>query len=78
MSKPAKIKTNENDVPHEQEQPTEPLSEEAQRQQVYQISANRGRAKHKMRYVERSLEDTGDCRLCVGAIRPEEEDTDPS
>ncbi|RUO46500.1 hypothetical protein [Pseudidiomarina donghaiensis] len=53
-------------------------NDDEKRQQVYQISANRGRAKHKMRYVERSLEDTGDCRLCVGAISPEDEDTEQS
>lgn len=76
MSKPTKA--SENDVAPNYEQPNAPSSDEAQRQQVYQISVNRGRARHKMRYVERSLEDTGDCRLCVGAIRPEEEDTDPS
>ncbi|MBR9907999.1 MAG: hypothetical protein GYB30_08075 [Gammaproteobacteria bacterium] len=55
-----------------------PQSDDEKRQQVYQISANRGRAKHKMRYVERSLEDTGDCRLCVGAISPEDDDTEQS
>lgn len=48
------------------------------RQEVFQISANRGRARHKMRYVERSVDDTGDCRLCVGAISPEEDDTESS
>lgn len=55
-----------------------PQSDDEKRQQVFQISANRGRAKHKMRYVERSLENTGDCRLCVGAISPEDDDTEPS
>lgn len=53
-------------------------NDDKQRQQVYQISANRGRARHKMRYVERSVEETGDCRLCVGAISPEENDTEKS
>lgn len=55
-----------------------PQSDDEKRQQVYQISANRGRAKHKMRYAERSLEDTGDCRLCVGAMSPEDDDTEQS
>ncbi len=37
-----------------------------QRQRVYQVSANREHASHKLRYVERSAPTTGECRLCVG------------
>ncbi|PWW14397.1 MULTISPECIES: hypothetical protein [Pseudidiomarina] len=47
-----------------------------ERHRVYQVSANRGRAKHKMRYVESMIadEDSGDCRLCRGALAPNDED----
>lgn len=55
---------------------TEPSSETDKRQRVYQISANRGRASHKLRYVESSSAETGDCRLCVGALSPEDVPTD--
>lgn len=39
------------------------------RQEVYQVSANRGRGKHKLRYVERSqaAQDDGECRMCQPA-----------
>ncbi|PHR65910.1 hypothetical protein LG272_06945 [Pseudidiomarina marina] len=46
---------------------------EHERERVFQISANRGRSRHKLRYVESSVSDTGDCRLCVGALSPDEE-----
>ncbi|RZQ57030.1 hypothetical protein CWI82_07100 [Pseudidiomarina tainanensis] len=52
--------------------------EEHERERVFQISANRGRSRHKLRYVESSVSDTGDCRLCVGALSPEQEENDKS
>ena len=58
--------------------PPQTEDDDSQRQQVYQISANRGRARHKMRYVERSVDESGDCRLCVGTLNPEEDDTEKS
>ena len=64
MSKPEQGK--EPDQEPDQEQQDE-------RNRVFQVSANRGRASHKLRYVESSLADTGDCRLCVGALSPDEE-----
>lgn len=71
-----------NNKTDEQELKQEPKAtlakDDEQRQKVFQISANRGRARHKMRYVERSLDDTGDCRLCVGAISPEDDDSEQS
>lgn len=50
------------------------LTPEEERQRVYQVSANRGRSRHKLRYVESSVADTGDCRLCVGALSPEDKE----
>lgn len=50
--------------------------EQTERERVFQISANRGRSRHKLRYVESSLNDTGDCRLCVGALSPDDEVTE--
>lgn len=35
---------------------------------IYQVSTNRGRASHKLRYVEASAPADGDCRMCVGSI----------
>ncbi len=42
-----------------------------ERHRVYQVSANRERASHKLRYVERSVASDGECRLCVGVPTPE-------
>ena len=35
---------------------------------IYQVSTNRGRASHKLRYVEASAPADGDCRMCIGSI----------
>jgi len=51
-------------------------NEKTERERVFQISANRGRSRHKLRYVESSLSDTGDCRLCVGALSPDDDVTE--
>ncbi|KXS36275.1 MAG: acetyltransferase [Idiomarina sp. T82-3] len=37
----------------------------ANRDRVYQVSANRESASHKLRYIERSAPEQGDCRLCA-------------
>lgn len=55
---------------------TEDKQAEQERERVFQISANRGRSRHKLRYVESSLSDTGDCRLCVGALSPDDDATE--
>lgn len=54
------------------------LTPEEERQRVYQVSANRGRSRHKLRYVESSVADNGDCRLCVGALSPDEQELEPN
>lgn len=38
------------------------------RDRVYQVSANRGRSRHKVRYVEASAPEEGACKLCVGVM----------
>lgn len=38
------------------------------RDRAYQVSSNRGRSSHKLRYVEATAPSTDDCRLCVGSI----------
>lgn len=38
------------------------------RQQRYQFTANRGKASHKLRYVEGSADAGGDCTLCKGPL----------
>lgn len=43
---------------------------EGVRDRVYQVSSNRGNARHKMRYVEASAPAAGECRLCVGNLSP--------
>ena len=51
-----------------------------ERERVFQISSNRGRASHKLRYVEASAPVAGECRLCVGSIveSVESSTSDPS
>lgn len=55
---------------------TEEKQTEQERERVFQISANRGRSRHKLRYVESSLSETGDCRLCVGTLSPDDDLTE--
>ena len=43
-------------------------SDNKARDRVYQVSSNRQRASHKLRYVEASAPADGDCRLCVGSV----------
>lgn len=38
------------------------------RDRVYQMSSNRGRSSHKLRYIEASAPAADACRLCVGSI----------
>lgn len=38
------------------------------RERVFQVSSNRGNARHRMRYVEASAPAEGECRLCVGTL----------
>lgn len=38
------------------------------REGIYQISTNRGQARHRVRYVESSAPPEGECRLCVGTL----------
>lgn len=41
----------------------------AARDRVFQVSSNRGLARHKMRYVEASAPaQAGECRMCVGSL----------
>lgn len=41
----------------------------AARERVFQVSSNRGSARHKMRYVEASAPtQAGECRMCVGNL----------
>lgn len=68
---------NQEQVDEQTEVKNDELSAE-ERERVFQISANRGRSRHKLRYVESSVSDSGDCRLCVGALSPDQEDTDKS
>ncbi|MGM0428902.1 MAG: GNAT family N-acetyltransferase [Pseudomonadota bacterium] len=42
--------------------------EKASRERIYQVSSNRERASHKLRYVEASAPIEKDCRLCVGSL----------
>ena len=42
--------------------------EKASRERIYQVSSNRERASHKLRYVEASAPIEEDCRLCVGSL----------
>ena len=39
-----------------------------QRDRVFQVSTNRGKASHRVRYVESSAPAEGECRLCVGNL----------
>lgn len=39
-----------------------------QRSRIYQVSSNREKSSHKLRYVEASAPDDEDCRLCVGSL----------
>lgn len=38
------------------------------RERVYQVSSNREKSSHKLRYVEASAPQDDDCRLCVGSL----------
>ncbi|MGM7317580.1 GNAT family N-acetyltransferase [Idiomarina sp. ST10R2A5] len=42
--------------------------EKEPRERIYQVSTNRERASHKLRYVEASAPIEEDCRLCVGSL----------
>jgi ribosomal protein S18 acetylase RimI-like enzyme len=42
--------------------------EKEPRERIYQVSTNRERASHKLRYVEASAPVEKDCRLCVGSL----------
>lgn len=44
----------------------------AARSQRYQFTANRGKASHKLRYVEGSADASGDCTLCKGPLTDED------
>ena len=61
----------EQDKP-EQEQTT------AARERQFQVSTNRGRARHKLRYVESSVAtgDAGECRLCRPSLSSEPDDSE--
>ena len=50
------------------------------RERIYQVSTNRGRASHKLRYVEASAPAEGDCRMCIGSIadRPSSQNNAPT
>lgn len=43
-------------------------SNDRDRDRIYQVSTNRGRSSHKLRYVEASAPADGDCRMCIGSI----------
>ncbi|MTJ01266.1 N-acetyltransferase [Idiomarina piscisalsi] len=43
-------------------------SDTSSRDRVYQVSSNRERASHKLRYVEGSAPASGECRLCAGSL----------
>lgn len=43
------------------------------RNSMYQVSANRNSATHKVRYVESSMPEEGECRLCVGVLPKKDE-----
>jgi len=42
--------------------------QDKQRERVYQVSSNREKSSHKLRYVEASAPDVEDCRLCTGSL----------
>ncbi|MCK7458627.1 GNAT family N-acetyltransferase [Idiomarina aminovorans] len=48
--------------------------EKQQRNRVYQVSSNREKPSHKLRYVEASQPAEQDCRLCVGSLAAENDD----
>ena len=58
----------------EQEKPEQEQTSGA-RERQFQVSTNRGRARHKLRYVESSVAtgDEGECRLCRPNLSPEPE-----
>lgn len=44
--------------------------------QSYRFSTNRGRARHRVRYVEGTAGDPQECRLCQEALTADEESPD--
>ncbi|KGD63899.1 acetyltransferase [Alcanivorax nanhaiticus] len=44
-----------------------------ERDRVFQVSSNRGRGRHRVRYVEGSASEPGECRLCVGSLADQPE-----
>ncbi|MCK0152713.1 hypothetical protein MWU49_03290 [Alcanivorax sp. S6407] len=40
----------------------------SERDRVFQVSSNRGSGRHRVRYVEGSAPEVGECRLCVGSL----------
>lgn len=46
-----------------------------QRDRVYQVSSNRKKSSHKLRYVEASAPAQKDCRLCVGSLTATDNDS---
>lgn len=40
----------------------------SERDRVFQVSSNRGGGRHRVRYVEGSAPEAGECRLCVGSL----------
>lgn len=43
-------------------------SKKRHRERVYQVTANRDNASHRVGYVEASAPTSGDCKLCVGSL----------
>lgn len=48
----------------------------ATRERIYQVSSNRQRANHKLRYVESSAPAAGECKFCIGSLADTPADTD--
>jgi len=44
-----------------------------ERDRIFQVSSNRGGGRHRVRYVEGSVPETGECRLCVGSLADQPE-----
>ena len=45
----------------------------SERDRVFQVSSNRGGSRHRVRYVEGSAPEAGECRLCVGSLADQPE-----
>ena len=44
-----------------------------ERDRIFQVSSNRGDGRHRVRYVEGSAPEAGECRLCVGSLADQPE-----